>query len=80
MAVTLDQLREQVHGEIVVPGDDTYDEARAVHNGMIDRHPAVVIRVANTGDVVSAVTYARENDLDLAIRGGGHSAPPEKGR
>jgi len=75
MAVTLDQLREQVHGEIVVPGDDTYDEARAVHNGMIDRHPAVVVRVANTGDVMSAIAHARENGLDLAIRGGGHSAP-----
>lgn len=75
MAVKLDQLREQVHGEIVVPGDDTYDEARAVHNGMIDRHPAAVVRVANTGDVMSAIAYARENGLDLAIRGGGHSAP-----
>ena len=75
MAMTLDQLREKVRGEVVVPGDETYGEARLVHNGMIDRKPALVVRVANAGDVMVAVTYARENGLDLAIRGGGHSAP-----
>jgi FAD/FMN-containing dehydrogenase len=75
MAMTLAQLRERVRGEIVVPDDGTYDEARAVHNGMSDRRPAVVVRVANAGDVMGSVLYARENGLDLAIRGGGHSAP-----
>ena len=75
MAMSLDQLIEQVHGEVVVPGDQTYDEARAVHNGMIDKRPSAVLTVANTGDVTSAIRYARENDLDLAIRGGGHSGP-----
>lgn len=75
MAMTLEQLRERVRGEIVVPGDETYDEARSVHNGMIDRRPAAVVRVANAGDVMATVLYARENGLDLAIRGGGHSAP-----
>jgi FAD/FMN-containing dehydrogenase len=74
-APTLDQLREQVRGEVVARGDDGYDEARAVYNAMIDRHPAVVVRAANAGDVMSAVTYAREGGLDLAIRGGGHSVP-----
>jgi FAD/FMN-containing dehydrogenase len=75
MAMTLEQLRERVRGEIVVPGNDSYDEARAVHNGMSDRRPAAVVRAANAGDVMATVAYARENDLDLAIRGGGHSAP-----
>ncbi|MCI0834052.1 MAG: FAD-binding oxidoreductase [Chloroflexi bacterium] len=75
MAMSLDQLIEQVHGEVVVPGDQAYDEARAVHNGMIDKRPSAVLTVANTGDVTSAIRYARENDLDLAIRGGGHSGP-----
>ncbi len=75
MAITVDQLKEQVHGEVIVPGDQTYDEARAVHNGMIDKRPSAVLTVANTGDVTSAIRYARESDLDLAIRGGGHSGP-----
>jgi FAD/FMN-containing dehydrogenase len=75
MSMTLQQLREQVRGEIVVPGDDAYEEARAVHNGMSDRRPSAVVRVANAGDVMATVRYARENSLDLAIRGGGHSAP-----
>ena len=60
MAMSLDQLIEQVHGEVVVPGDQTYDEARAVHNGMIDKRPSAVLTVANTGDVTSAIRYARE--------------------
>jgi hypothetical protein len=73
--MTLEQLRERVRGEIIVPGDTGYDDARSVHNGMSDRRPASVIRVANAGDVMSTDHYARENGLDLAIRGGGHSAP-----
>jgi len=75
MATTLEQLQEQVRGEVVGPASDDYDEARAVHNGMIDRRPTAVVRAANAGDVMAAVTYARENGIDLAIRGGGHSAP-----
>ncbi len=75
MAMALDQLTEQVHGEVIVPGDEAYDEARAVHNGMIDRRPSSILRVANTGDVMSTIRYASENGLDLAIRGGGHSGP-----
>jgi FAD/FMN-containing dehydrogenase len=75
MTMTLQQLSDQVRGEVVVPGDDSYDEARAVHNGMFDRRPASVVRAANAGDVMQAVRYARENGLDLALRGGGHSGP-----
>ena len=46
-----------------------------MHNGMIDRRPAVVVRAANVGDVMASVRYARENGLALSLRGGGHSAP-----
>jgi FAD binding domain/Berberine and berberine like len=74
-APTLDQLRDQVRGEVVARGDDGYDDARAVYNAMIDRHPKVVVRAANAGDVMHAVTFAREAGTDLAVRGGGHSVP-----
>ena len=72
---TLDQLREQVRGEVIARGDEGYDEARAVYNAMIDRHPAVVVRPVNAGDVMAAVNFARDSGVDLAIRGGGHSVP-----
>ncbi len=72
---TLIELRAQVRGETVIPGDAGYEDARKVHNGMIDKRPAVVVRVANTGDVMTTVRYAHDNGLALAIRGGGHSGP-----
>ena len=72
---TIDQLRDQVVGDVITSGDPGYDEARAVHNAMIDRKPAVVVRPSGAEGVVAAVNYARENGLDLAVRGGGHSVP-----
>jgi len=73
--LTVHQLRDQVRGAAVLPGDENYDEARKVYNAMIDRRPEVVVRAANVGDVVATVRYAADNNLDLAIRGGGHSVP-----
>src|SRR2546430_15888962 len=70
-----DQLREQVRGDVVEPNDEGYEEARRVYNAMIDRRPAMVVRCANASDVAAAVNFARENQLDLAIRDGGHSVP-----
>ena len=72
---SLDQLRERVRGAIITADDAEYDEARKVYNGMVDRHPQVIVRPADAGDVMAAVDYAREGQLDLAVRGGGHSAP-----
>jgi hypothetical protein len=70
-----DQLREQVRGEVIAPGDEGYEQVRRVYNAMIDRRPAVVVRCANAGDVVATVNFAREQQLDLAVRGGEHSVP-----
>jgi FAD/FMN-containing dehydrogenase len=72
---TIDELREQVRGEVITPGDEGYEDARKIYNAMIDRRPSVVVRPLNAGDVIAAVNHARENDLDLAVRGGGHSVP-----
>ncbi len=71
----LDGLREQLRGQLVTPSDPEYDSARAVYNGMIDKHPAGVVRVAQVADVIASVNFARDHALPLAIRGGGHSAP-----
>jgi FAD/FMN-containing dehydrogenase len=78
MPVSFDQsaltdLRSQVRGGIVCPGDDEYDLARAVYNAMIDRHPAFIVRCADVADVIGAVNFARDQGLTVAIRGGGHN-------
>ncbi|MFJ3305853.1 FAD-binding oxidoreductase [Streptomyces sp. NPDC086549] len=65
-------LREDLVGEVFAPGDEGYDEARAVFSGMIDRRPAVIAQCADEGDVVRSVRFARDLDLRIAVRGGGH--------
>src|SRR5438132_14032687 len=75
VTLTIDKLREQVRGDVITADDERYDEARKVRNGMIDKRPQVIVRPANAGDVMSAVNFAREGGLDLAIRGGAHSVP-----
>ena len=75
MAADVETLRARVRGQVVTASDADYDDARAVHNGAFDKHPLVVLRAAETADVVAGVNFARENGLDLSVRGGGHSAP-----
>ena len=72
---TVDQLREQVRAPILTSSDPGYDEARAVHNGMFDKRPAVIVRAEQVADVIGAVNFARDAGLDLSVKGGGHSAP-----
>jgi FAD/FMN-containing dehydrogenase len=69
-----DRLRTDFRGQLILPGDEPYDAARAVWNGAIDRRPALIAVVGGTGDVVAAVRFARERGLAVSIRGGGHSA------
>ncbi|EJN59259.1 FAD-binding oxidoreductase [Halogranum rubrum] len=66
-------FRARFHGQLVQPGDAEYDSARQVWNGMVDKHPAVIARCTGVADVVAAVTFAREQGLLTAIRGGGHN-------
>jgi FAD/FMN-containing dehydrogenase len=62
-----------LRGVLIRPGDPRYDEARRIWNGMIDRRPALIVRCAGTADVVDAVNFARDHDLLLSVRGGGHN-------
>jgi len=68
-------LRSQVRGEVLEPSDQGYDQARKVYNGMIDRHPALIVRCVDVADVISSVNLARENGISMTVRGGGHSGP-----
>ena len=65
-------LRESLRGALLRPGDDGYDEARTVWNAMVDREPAAIARCTGTADVVAAVAVAREHDLLLSVKSGGH--------
>jgi FAD/FMN-containing dehydrogenase len=68
-------FRASLKGTLLTADDADYESARHVWNGMIDKHPALIARCADTADVVRAVTFARERELLLAVRGGGHSFP-----
>ena len=69
------KLKGSLRGQVISPTDEEYDEVRRVWNGMFDRHPRAIARCAGAADVIAAVDHARENDLLVAVRGGGHSFP-----
>jgi FAD/FMN-containing dehydrogenase len=69
----LEDLASDLRGEIIRPDDESYEQARKVWNGMIDRYPALIVRCADTDDVVRAVRFARQRNLLTAVRGGGHN-------
>jgi FAD/FMN-containing dehydrogenase len=70
---TVQELREGLRGDLIGPRDAGYDEARSVWNGGIDRRPALIARCAGVADVITAVRFARSQQLTIAVRGGGHS-------
>jgi FAD/FMN-containing dehydrogenase len=69
----VEQFASRLHGGLLRPGDAEYEEARQLWNGVIDRRPALIVRAADEADVIDSVNFARENDLLLAVRGGGHN-------
>lgn len=71
--MSLEALRRVFSGELMLPDGTGYDEARAIFNAMHDKRPAIIARCGTTADVAAAVSFARENELVVAVRGGGHS-------
>jgi FAD/FMN-containing dehydrogenase len=73
-APAISQLRAQLRGGLIEPGDPAYEEARKVHNGMINRRPRLIARCADVADVMAAVRFGKDNGLLVSVRGGGHNA------
>jgi FAD/FMN-containing dehydrogenase len=71
----LADLKVKLRGTLIDRGDATYEEARALYNGMIDKHPLAIVRCADVADVIAAVNFGRDRKLPIAIRGGGHNGP-----
>jgi FAD/FMN-containing dehydrogenase len=69
----LDTLEDRLDGRLVRPVDEDYDSVRAVFNAMIDRRPTAVVRCQNPSDVCRGIAFARQHDLPLSVRGGGHN-------
>jgi FAD/FMN-containing dehydrogenase len=72
-ATLVAELIDRVSGSVLGPHDLGYDEARAVHNGLVDRKPALIVRCRGTNDVVAALALARGTRLEVSVRGGGHN-------
>ena len=71
---SIGELAACLRGDLILPADPGYDEARAVYNAMIDKHPAAIARCRDTADVVTCVRFCRAHDIEIAVRGGGHNA------
>src|ERR1700760_3522722 len=72
---TIDKFQAGLRGELIRRADPQYEEARKLYNAMIDKRPLLIARCADVADVISAVNFARENNLLTAVRGGGHNGP-----
>lgn len=72
-ADTIEQIRTMIRGDVLLPAEPGYDEARAIWNGMHDKHPALIVRPSGVADVINAVNIARGHELPLAIKSGGHN-------
>ena len=68
------ELAAAMRGDLILPGDPDYDQARVVYNAMIDKHPGGIARCRDAADVITCARFAREHGTEIAVRGGGHSA------
>jgi len=71
--MTFESLIQNITGQLITPGDSSYDKARSVHNRMIDKHPAAILKCSSEKDVVQGILFAGINNLEISIRGGGHN-------
>ncbi|MEZ4562966.1 MAG: FAD-binding oxidoreductase [Thermomicrobiales bacterium] len=74
-AAAIQELAAALRGRLITPADPGYDDARALYNAMIDKRPALIVQCADVADVITAVGFARDHELLVAIRGGGHNGP-----
>ncbi|MGD8924667.1 MAG: FAD-binding protein, partial [Syntrophobacterales bacterium] len=74
-ATTIEEFKASLRGELIQPSDEGYDDARSLYNAMIDKRPRLIARCADVADVMTAVHFGRDNNLLIAIRGGGHNGP-----
>src|SRR5690606_32075173 len=66
-------LRNLIKGEVILPEDVIYNDARKIYNGMIDKHPAIILKCMDVDDVIAGVNYARNNKMEVAVKSGGHN-------
>ena len=71
--IDLASFQNGFKGTIIKPEDDNYDEARKIWNAVIDRKPELIVQVAESNDVITAIESARKNNLDITVRGAGHN-------
>lgn len=69
----IEKFASQIRGEVILPGSTNYDEKRKVYNGMINKHPGIIVKCVDVADVIHAVNFGRDNQLLVAVRGGGHN-------
>ena len=72
-ASTIETFSTQLRGEIIIPTNAGYDQERKVYNGMINKHPGMIVKCADVADVIASVNFGRENNLLISVRGGGHN-------
>jgi FAD/FMN-containing dehydrogenase len=71
----IQEIVSHLRGTLLRPRDECYEQARQVYNGMINKYPALIARCVDVADVITAVNFARDHQLTLAVRGGGHNGP-----